>query len=856
MGSKDKLKKALRPLGALAGLTGAATLVNRRLRTTSALPLDHVGGVRRPWHWRGYNIFATEMGAGPTILLVHGIYAGASSFEFRKLVPSLARTNRVVAFDLLGCGLSELPDLDYSAELFVEMIVDAIGEFTDGPMTLLGSSLGGAFAVRAATRAPDRVKKLVLIAPTGLGVLDRDPNGPQRAITMLFRSPIAGESAFNGLASRPSLGWFLRNQSYANPESVTPEIIDHYYAVTHQAGARFVPAHFVGGALNCNVANDLPFVEAPVLVLWGERASKTNPLEHAYEFVRLAKHGELVTFPNASLLPHEEDVEATASAIAAFVARDIPVASSSNGQVHDAPLAGVVASAAVFEAAEHANADTESAVESAASGAAVDVAEAEPAEVAAAEAEAAAEPEVTAEAMPPPVLVDPVNPGSLSTIFKSYDLRGIFPTELDEATAYAIGRAFVAEFGIDGMVIGRDMRPSGARLFEALARGAAEAGANVTDIGLVSTDGLYFAVGRYGFAGGIMITASHNPANYNGMKFTKNLAQAISLDTGLGALRDRLARGDLGPLAEQLGKLERWEVLDDFAEHCLNFVERKAIKPFKIAIDAGNGMAGLTVPHVFKHLPCRIVPLFFELDGTFPNHPASPIEPENMVDLQRAVVENQCDLGVAFDGDADRMFIVDEKGGLIGGDMVTALVGINTLKRHPGAKILYNLICSRSTPEAIERAGGVPVRSQVGHSIIKKVMRDQDIVFGGEHSGHFYFRDNWFADSGMIALLQCLEVFSDAGKPVSEVIAPIDHRSRSGEINSHVRDIPAKLSELEAHYHDAQIDHLDGVTIQYPDWWMNVRPSNTEPLLRLNVEGDTRELMERHRDEALALIRR
>ncbi|MBV9102222.1 MAG: phosphomannomutase/phosphoglucomutase, partial [Candidatus Eremiobacteraeota bacterium] len=233
----------------------------------------------------------------------------------------------------------------------------------------------------------------------------------------------------------------------------------------------------------------------------------------------------------------------------------------------------------------------------------------------------------------------------------------------------------------------------------------------------------------------------------------------------------------------------------------------------------------------------------------------SPIEPENMVDLQRAVREHHCDLGAAFDGDADRMFIVDEHGGLVGGDMVTALVGINTLKRFPGAKILYNLICSRSVPEAILRAGGAPVRSPVGHSLIKKIMRDEDVVFGGEHSGHFYFRDNWFADSGMIALLQCLEVFSESDKPVSEVIAPINTRFRSGEINSRVRDIPAKLAQLESRNRDAQLDHLDGVTIQYPDWWMNVRPSNTEPLLRLNVEGDTKELMERHRDEALQLIR-
>jgi phosphomannomutase len=440
-------------------------------------------------------------------------------------------------------------------------------------------------------------------------------------------------------------------------------------------------------------------------------------------------------------------------------------------------------------------------------------------------------------------------------IFKSYDVRGIYPDELSDDVAHDIGRAFVDELALDAVVVGRDMRPSGERLFEALARGATEAGADVTDIGLVSTDALYFAVGKYGFGGGVMITASHNPANYNGLKMTREGAQALSLDTGLSAIRDRVAAGSFRKAA-RTGTIGRRDILEDFAAHCLSFVEKDTIKPFKIAIDAGNGMAGRTVPYVFRHLPCEIVPLFFELDGSFPNHPASPIEPENMVDLQRAVVENGCDMGAAFDGDADRMFIVDEKGGLIGGDMVTALVGINTLKHFPGSKILYNLICSRSVPEAIEKAGGIPVRSPVGHSLIKKIMRDQNIVFGGEHSGHFYFRDNWFADSGMIALLQCLEVFGAAGKPVSEVIAPIDTRFRSGEINSRVHDIPGTLVALEKHYADAKIDHLDGVTISYPDWWMNVRASNTEPLIRLNVEGDTRELMERHRDEALDLIRR
>jgi phosphomannomutase len=409
--------------------------------------------------------------------------------------------------------------------------------------------------------------------------------------------------------------------------------------------------------------------------------------------------------------------------------------------------------------------------------------------------------------------------------------------------------------GAKQIAVGRDMRPSGQKLFDALSRGATESGADVLDIGLVSTDALYFAVGKFGLDGGVMITASHNPAQYNGMKFTRSQAQAISLDTGLAEIRDRIVAGDLPPKAARAGVVTRRNVLDDFAEHCLSFVDTAKIKPLKIAIDAGNGMAGETVPHVFKRLGCEVVPLYFELDGSFPNHPASPIEPENMADVQAAVKKHRCDLGVAFDGDADRMFLVDEKGDLIDGSTVTALVALNTLKKYPGARILYNLICSRSVPELIEKAGGIPIRSQVGHSIIKAVMRDRDVVFGGEHSGHFYFRDNWYADSGMIALLACLELFSEANRPVSETIAPIDTRFRSGEINSAVDDIPAKLRRLQDAYADADIDHLDGVTISYPNWWMNVRPSNTEPLLRLNVEGDTKELMERHRDEVLSLIR-
>jgi phosphomannomutase len=440
-------------------------------------------------------------------------------------------------------------------------------------------------------------------------------------------------------------------------------------------------------------------------------------------------------------------------------------------------------------------------------------------------------------------------------IFKSYDVRGIYPAQIDDETAYRIGRAIVPLLGAKRIAVGRDMRPSGERLFEALARGITESGADVTDIGLVSTDALYFAVGAYGYDGGVMITASHNPARYNGMKFTREGAQAISFETGLRALRDAVVANDLPPRAATPGTVDRRAVLDDFARHCLSFIDPSAVKPFKIAIDAGNGMAGATVPHVFKHLPCDVVPLYFELDGSFPNHPASPLEPENMVDLQAAVLEHGCDLGVAFDGDADRMFIVDERGSLIDGSTVTLLVALNTIRRHPGAKILYNLICSRSIPEQVTAAGGVPVRSQVGHSIIKATMRDRDVLFGGEHSGHFYFRDNWYADSGMIALMECLEVFSAVGGPVSATIAPLDTRFRSGEINSTVADAAAKMDELLTNHPDASIDRLDGVTIAYPDWWMNVRPSNTEPLLRLNVEGDTRELMERRRDEALAVIR-
>ncbi|HEY7346861.1 MAG TPA: phosphomannomutase/phosphoglucomutase [Ktedonobacterales bacterium] len=441
-------------------------------------------------------------------------------------------------------------------------------------------------------------------------------------------------------------------------------------------------------------------------------------------------------------------------------------------------------------------------------------------------------------------------------IFGAYDVRGIYPAEINEEAAYSFGRALVLYLKPAQVAVGRDMRLSSPALAEALMRGITDQGADAIDLGLTTTDELYFAVGKFNYPAGVMITASHNPKQYNGFKVCREQAIALSSASGLNDIRDLTLKGNF-PKPEAPGRVIRREVTEDYIDHALSFIDVNKIKPLTIAADAGNGMAGMILPRVFKRLPCRLIPLYFALDGNFPNHPASPIEPQNMVDLQKAVRDNHADLGVAFDGDADRMFIVDEHGGLIGGDMVTALVSKNLLKKQRGATILYNLICSRSTPETIERAGGKAIRTRVGHSFIKAQMRDENAIFGGEHSGHFYFRDNWYADSGLIAFLIVLELICEEGQAVSALLKPIDTRFRSGEINSEVKDIPGKLKQLEAQYQaqGAQIDHLDGITVQFKDWWYNVRPSNTEPLLRLNLEGDTRALMEAKRDEVLKLIR-
>lgn len=446
---------------------------------------------------------------------------------------------------------------------------------------------------------------------------------------------------------------------------------------------------------------------------------------------------------------------------------------------------------------------------------------------------------------------------SVGSLFKAYDIRGLVPQEMDADVAYRIGRALVAFLDVDTVVVGRDMRVSGPEMQAALMRGITDQGADVVDIGLVSTDTLYFAVGKYEYPAGVMITASHNPAGYNGFKICKEEARALSLETGIGDIRDLVLSGEFGKPRGEAGTISERDVTEAYAGHALGIIDINKIRPLKIAVDAGNGMAGKLTPPVFAKLPLEIVPLYFELDGTFPNHEANPIEPENIHDLQRAVVEHGCDLGVAFDGDADRMFLIDENGTFIGGDMTTAMVSLQMLKKNPGSTIVYNLICSRTVPEIIEDHGGTAIRSRVGHSFIKALMREEDAIFGGEHSGHFYFRDNWYADSGLIAMLTVVELISEGDETLSQILAPIDSRVRSGEINSEVTDAASIVEQVEAFYsaQGATIDHLDGLTVEFDDWWFNLRGSNTQPLLRLNVEADDQPILKQKTAEVLKLVR-
>jgi phosphomannomutase len=441
----------------------------------------------------------------------------------------------------------------------------------------------------------------------------------------------------------------------------------------------------------------------------------------------------------------------------------------------------------------------------------------------------------------------------LGRLFKAYDVRGVVPDELDEDLARSIGAAFAEWSGVDAVAIGRDCRLSSPSLAAALSEGITSRGTDVIDIGLASTDLLYFASGSRSVAG-IMLTASHNPPEYNGMKFCLPGARPVGQDTGLGEIRDLAERHAFAPGAHT-GSAQREEMLEAYVEHVLSFVDVSAMRALTVVADTANGMGGLVVPPVFERLPMTLVHLYPELDGTFPNHPADPIDPENQRDLKRELIGRTADIGLAFDGDADRVFLVDEHADGVSGSEVTALVATAMLERHPGAGIVYNLICSWAVPEVIREHGGEPIRTRVGHSFIKQVMAETGAVFGGEHSGHYYFRENYRADSGLIAAVVVLEQLSRSSEPLSAVLAPFRRYHDSGEINSRVDDQDAKIQELVAAYRDGRPDRTDGLTVEFEDWWFNVRPSNTEPLLRLNVEAKTEELLEEKTSELLELIR-
>jgi phosphomannomutase len=444
----------------------------------------------------------------------------------------------------------------------------------------------------------------------------------------------------------------------------------------------------------------------------------------------------------------------------------------------------------------------------------------------------------------------------LDAIFKAYDIRGTVPDQLDAEVCHRIGVAFarwVADHdGAERILVARDMRPSGPELVAAFTDGATGQGLDVVDLGLASTDLMYFAAGRYD-GPGAMFTASHNPAGYNGIKLCRSGARPIGEETGLVAIKAMAA--DPPPPVATPGTRSQREVLGEFADHVRSFVDVGSLRPLKVVADTANGMGGLVVPEVFASLPFDLEILFPELDGTFPNHPADPIQPENQRFLRQRVLEVGADIGLAFDGDADRVFLVDEKAEPVSGSTTTALVAHGMLQKHPGATILHNLICSRAVPEVVREAGGTPVRTRVGHSFIKSVMAETGAVFGGEHSGHYYFRDNYRADSGLIAALVVLEQLSVAGVPLSELRTPFERYAQSGEINTEVRDQQAVMEKVAAHFADHPQDTLDGLTIDLGDRWLNLRPSNTEPLLRLNLEAPTPAECERSTDEVLALIR-
>jgi phosphomannomutase len=441
-------------------------------------------------------------------------------------------------------------------------------------------------------------------------------------------------------------------------------------------------------------------------------------------------------------------------------------------------------------------------------------------------------------------------------VFKAYDVRGIYPTELDEEGARAIGRAYVEQFSPERIAVGRDMRISSPSMAVAVMEGAAEAGADVLDIGLVGTEMLYFAVGENGLDGGVMVTASHNPKDYTGMKIVRAGALPVGGDSGLLDVRDRALETDPDG-SVPAGTVQELDIWPGFVDRVLSFIDPAALRPLKVVIDAANGMAGRMLPPVLERLPIEAVRCYFDPDGSFPNHEPNPLLPENREFIVRKTLDEGADLGVAFDGDADRCFFVDDTGEFVPGDFATALFAQNVLEKEPGAKVIYDVRASWAVPETIERAGGTALVNRVGHAFIKERMREVGAAFAGEVSGHYYFRDFSQADTGVVPFLVMLERISKGGRKLSELLRPFrDRYFITGELNTPVADVSAKLAELEERFGpDGSVSHLDGLSVEAPDWHFNVRPSNTEPLLRLNLEARSEELMERKRDEVLAVVR-
>ena len=447
----------------------------------------------------------------------------------------------------------------------------------------------------------------------------------------------------------------------------------------------------------------------------------------------------------------------------------------------------------------------------------------------------------------------------LDKIIKAYDIRGLVKNEVTTDFSFALGVAYAKFLEIERepatIVVGEDMRDSSAPLADAFSDGATSQGMDVIRIGLASTDMLYFASGKLNLPG-IMFTASHNPAQYNGMKLCKSGAKPIGQESGLLTIKQLIQEG-IAISNRPVGSIRKMDLLDDYVTYLIDRFPKKTFKKrkLKVVIDAGNGMAGFTAPSVMKKLNVKLIPMYFELDGDFPNHEANPIEPKNLKDLQKRVKKEKADLGLAFDGDADRCFLVDENADLVNPSSLTALIAVRELKRNPGASIIYNLISSKAVPEIILENGGKPVRSRVGHSYIKSLMAQTGAVFGGEHSGHFYFADFWRADSGMLAALYALAELMDSPKSLSEILESFDRYFSSGEINTQVKDASKSIKLVRKKYeNENEIDELDGLTVSSQKWWFNLRPSNTEPLLRLNVEADSPKLMAEIRDTVLSLI--